>query len=404
MTATATVDIAIFGGGVAGLWTLNRLRKLGLTAVLFETHLLGGAQTQHSQGIIHGGMKYALQGILTQDAKALASMPDRFHACLAGVGEIDLSDVSVLSDRQYLWSTNRFTGKLTGFMAQTALRGQVERLQPADYPTVFQDSAFKGEVYALAETVLDVPSLVAQLSCDQPVYKIDAFGQEAFQFDQGHLRGMLLKSSEQTLQVQAQSYIFTAGAGNEKILAALPEKKVTMQRRPLHMVLVKMPFQHAIFGHCLGIGARPRMTITSHRLPSGEWCWYLGGNIAEEGVKHTREAQILLARKELQTLFPWLDFSGAEFATLTIDRAEAKHPQGLKPESSSVECMNNIILGWPTKLVLAPNLADEVIAYLNSQSIQPRPTCLAPLFHWPRANQAKPIGEMYFAKTSLRSN
>ena len=38
-------DIAIIGGGVAGLWTLNQLRNRGYSAVLFEQQALGSCQT-----------------------------------------------------------------------------------------------------------------------------------------------------------------------------------------------------------------------------------------------------------------------------------------------------------------------------------------------------------------------
>src|SRR5665213_2066743 len=57
MQKSATADIAIFGGGIAGLWLLNRLRTAGYSALLFESGALGGGQTNKAQGIIHGGMK-----------------------------------------------------------------------------------------------------------------------------------------------------------------------------------------------------------------------------------------------------------------------------------------------------------------------------------------------------------
>lgn len=54
-------QVAIFGGGVAGLWLLNRLRQKNIDCVLIENKELGGGQTIYSQGIIHSGVKYALQ-------------------------------------------------------------------------------------------------------------------------------------------------------------------------------------------------------------------------------------------------------------------------------------------------------------------------------------------------------
>ena len=57
MRVNLQVDIAIFGGGVAGLWLLNRLRKAGYQAILLEADRLGAGQTRYAQGIIHGGTK-----------------------------------------------------------------------------------------------------------------------------------------------------------------------------------------------------------------------------------------------------------------------------------------------------------------------------------------------------------
>src|SRR5947207_2050847 len=100
-------DIAIIGGGISGLWLLNRLRTIGFSTILLESNALGGGQTSKAQGIIHGGTKYALQGALTPAAQAIADMPATWQRCLQGKGEIDLSNVPVLSHHQYLFSTNK---------------------------------------------------------------------------------------------------------------------------------------------------------------------------------------------------------------------------------------------------------------------------------------------------------
>ncbi|MDF1765148.1 MAG: FAD-dependent oxidoreductase, partial [Gammaproteobacteria bacterium] len=98
MNSPCSTDIVLFGGGIAGLWLLNRLRNAGYSAVLLEADSLGGAQTLASQGIIHGGLKYALGGSVTDAANAIAQLPARWRACFEGSGEIDLSGCEVLSD------------------------------------------------------------------------------------------------------------------------------------------------------------------------------------------------------------------------------------------------------------------------------------------------------------------
>src|SRR3990167_2352424 len=163
MKKTASADIVIFGGGIAGLWLLYRLRQYGLSAILFESGSLGGGQTHKSQGIIHGGMKYALQGVLTSEAYGMADVPTLWRACLQGSGEIDLSGVHVLSQHHYLWSPSKFTSKLTCMMASATLASKVSSISKTQYPSAFKNPSFKGEVYALDEMVLDVPSLIREL-------------------------------------------------------------------------------------------------------------------------------------------------------------------------------------------------------------------------------------------------
>ena len=74
------VDVLIFGGGAAGLWLLDELARRGDRVLLLEAVRPAG-QTIASQGIIHGGLKYTLQGAPdavgradSRDARALAGL------------------------------------------------------------------------------------------------------------------------------------------------------------------------------------------------------------------------------------------------------------------------------------------------------------------------------------------
>lgn len=369
MKTSIDIDIAIFGGGIAGLWLLNRLRQQGHHAVLFEIQALGCGQTSRSQGIIHGGMKYALQGVLTNDATAMADMPKLWRDCLAGTGEIDLSHVKVLSPQHYLWATNKLTAKLGGFLASAALSSRVAALDKKEYPAVFNHAAFKGDVYALDEIVLDVPSLVRELAKPYAdvIFKMDAMHADDLQLDEaGKITSITVRNGEQTMVLSAQHVVFTAGEGNEIIINKLNQPTLAMQRRPLHMVMVKTPFQFPLYAHCVGLGARPRITITTHYTHDGGTVWYLGGLLSETGVERNAEEQIQAARDELAAIFPWLDFSGAEFAAFRIDRAEPLQKSGLKPETSFCSTFGNVTIGWPTKLALAPKLAAEMMLQMSS--------------------------------------
>jgi len=69
MSESLSTDVLIVGGGVAGLWLNARLRRLGFATLLVDKGALGGGQSVKSQGIIHGGTKYALHGALPAPRK-----------------------------------------------------------------------------------------------------------------------------------------------------------------------------------------------------------------------------------------------------------------------------------------------------------------------------------------------
>lgn len=395
MKHTVEVDIAIVGGGIAGLWLLNRVRRLGFSAILLESATLGGGQTHKAQGIIHGGMKYSLQGTTTAAAEAIATMPQVWEQCLQGKGDIDLSHVPVLSSHQYLWTTGGLTSKVAGFFAGMALKGNVQALETEKFPPIFQSPEFKGQVYSLDEIVIDVDALIRELfrPNQDVIFKIDPVQEEQLGFDeQGRLISFELRAAPMhSVQLKAQKYIFAAGSGNELLAKRISKKSVAMQRRPLHMVVVKHDLPYELYAHCLGFGATPRITITTHRAHDGKLVWYIGGQIAEEGVKRSAEEQIETAKKELHELFPWLDFSGAHFATFFVDRAEPMQSGGKRPDSCFVEEIENIMVAWPTKLAFAPLLAENIAQILLHEKLQSGKTDTRELRAWPIPSFAKPM-------------
>ncbi len=401
MQKTAAADVVIFGGGIAGLWLLNRLRQEGFSVLLFESGALGGGQTYKAQGIIHGGMKYALQGVLNQSAQAMIDMPERWKQCLSGQGEIDLSAVPILSTQHYLWSPHKFTSKLAGFLAGATLSSKVETLQKENYPLVFQHAAFKGEVFSLDEIVVDVPVLVRELvkANQDAIFKIEPLSGDELKVDEnGHLHSATVYMSGKSIEVSAQQFVFTAGAGNEVIIKKLKRTELAMQRRPLHMVMVKTPFHYPLYAHCLGLGSRPRVTITTHHTYDGNTIWYIGGMLAEEGVERDSQKQTQAARAELMSLFPWLDFSHAEFASFMIDRAEPLQKNGYKPDTFCIQRVENMMIAWPTKLALAPKLTDDIMQYFQQINLAPQLFDTRELRSWPIPPLARPIWEEMFCK------
>ncbi|WP_436785517.1 NAD(P)/FAD-dependent oxidoreductase [Stutzerimonas frequens] len=367
MPESLSTDVLIVGGGVAGLWLNARLRRLGFATLLVDKGTLGGGQSVKSQGIIHGGTKYALSGALTGASEAIADMPRRWREALEGKGELDLSGVRLLSDAHYLWSPGTLAGNLTSFFASKAVRSRVGQVKGDELPPALQHPRFKGKVYRLSELVLDVPSLIVRLA-ELAGDSLLACQQIEPLLDGNELVGLRVDGRE----IRAQRIVFSAGGGTAELLAALGLQQPAMQRRPLHMVIVKAATLKPLYAHCLGGGTKPRITVTSHPTADGEWVWYLGGDLAEaDGVARDEAAQIAAAKKELAELVPWIDLSSAQWATLRIDRAEPAQSALARPDNAFLAEQGRLLVGWPTKLALSPDFSDRVEAALARDGIRP---------------------------------
>ena len=367
MPSVISTDVLIVGAGVAGLWLNARLRKQGFSTIVVERESLGGGQSVKSQGIIHGGAKYALHGALTGASEAIADMPRRWREALAGDGELDLSGVRILSQAHYLWSPGTLAGNLTSFFASKAVRGRVDQVKGEQLPPALQDPRFKGKVYRLAELVVDVPSLIERLA------NLAGDGLLAGQsieplFDNNEWVGLRVDGRD----IHAQRIVFSAGAGNAELLAGAGISVPAQQLRPLHMVLVKGPSLKPLYAHCLGGGPKPRITVTTHPAANGEWVWYLGGDIAEaDGVAREPAEQIAVAQKELGNLLPWVDLNQAQWATLRVNRAEPAQSGLVRPDNAFLSDQGRLLVGWPTKLALAPDFSDRVLQALEQDGIKP---------------------------------
>jgi len=359
-------DIVIFGGGIAGLWTLARLRQAGYRVALFERRAIGGIQSIASQGIIHGGTKYALTGKLTGSAMVIGAMPGIWRAALAGTGEIDLSGVRVLAEYQHLWSTGTLASGMAGFFAGKVMQGRMQTLPRDAYTAPFDSPDFRGSLYRLDEPVLDPRSLAEVF--------YTAYGTHCHPLEElpkfEHLsRGWRLQLPDGD-SIETASLVLTAGKGNAGLLTALGQDSPHMQVRPLNMLMLRgrLPLVHA---HCLGASANPRLTVTSYPMEDGRVVWYLGGQVAEEGVRREPAEQIAAGRAELAALLPWVDFRGVEWATLAVDRAEIATPGGRRPDDAFVAAHDDVFTCWPTKLAFAPRVADLVMSGLRERGIAP---------------------------------
>lgn len=387
MTTTVHADVLILGGGVAGLWTLARLKRDGFACLLLEPHALGAGQTVASQGIIHGGLKYALDGQVGSAASAIAAMPEAWRACLRGDAgaAADLRGVPVLSEHYVYWTSPGVMSRIAGAGASRVMRTAVERLTGDDRPALLRDApaGLHGvDVYRVGEIVLDARALVARLAeIGRGCVVHGALAPPAGAWREGAPLRLRCRDGRD-LEVRPSAVVLAAGAGNEGLLPRFGFEAggspVRAQRRPLHMVMLRGA-PGAFFGHCVGTSSSPRLTITSGATADTRECvWYIGGQIAESGVDRAPPEQIAAAGRELAECMAWVRLpEGARWATLRIDRAEGVPASsgllpGLRPDAPVVARIGRAVAAWPTKLAFAPLLADGVARELGAAGVSPR--------------------------------
>ena len=357
------------------MWLLNRLHNEGYQAILLETEALGGSQTIASQGIIHGGLKYALSGSLGGAADAIADMPARWRACMNGEGDVNIGGCKLLCDHFLMWSESSFRSRLKTFLGSKSLRGRIASITVDDYPDFFRQQKLSGSLYRLPDFVVDTPSLLKVLSQTHQnnIFKIDPTSAIFDRNEQGDITGIQIKTSKGTISVQSQKVLLCAGQGNQQLLSTAKLESIQMQSRPLNMVTLKKRDLPLIYVHCIAnnFSLTPKLTITSHRSKDGNHIWYLGGELAESGVGKNKKDQLMAGKLILRELFPTLDLSDAQWDCFAVNRAEVKVAGVSRPDGAFHAEERNVITTWPTKLTLTPALADNVIKHLASQSVLP---------------------------------
>lgn len=315
-----SVDAAIVGGGIGGLWIANLFAGRGLSVVICEPRGVGGVQTMASQGIVHSGAKYALGGT-AHPRGILRSMPDRWRACLRGEGEVDLHGVRVLS--------------------QTMQFRNAER------------------TFELDEPVLDVAAVVRRLA-ERVANRVVAepVAPESLIVDEAGLERLELAGCT----IRARVYVLAAGTGNETLAPHAGFGGTALRHRPLRQTIVRLRRGVGVYAHWAE-GARetaPTLTVTTNGLAMN-----VGGRVADDGARRSEAEQIRLVRELLREGFGDIGLDGAEFETLLAVRTEPDAKMNRAVPDAFVARRGNCLLCLPVKLCLAPRLGDLVLAELG---------------------------------------
>lgn len=359
--SASRVDVVIIGGGVAGLWCRWRLARAGYSVSLIERSRLGDGQTAASQGILHRGVKYALSAEASRAAATAEASARVWDDAMSGKEGPDLSGVEIVAPSMLMWTDAGLISKLTGAIASKVLTSHVGPAEARDVPAFLE---MKGRsIYRVAETVINPVSALRCLVEAAPGPILNA---EVRSITPGAARTLVTTSRG---NFEAGAVVLCAGAGNELLLELLGKDPAAWtQHRDLHMVAASGA-PGKIFGHWVAAATdKPRLSITSASV-GGVMHWYIGGDLAEKGVARTPDDQIEVAKSELRSCFHSLSLAGWNFRTIRISRAEGKDASGKRPDGPVVRSVDGTgaIAVWPTKLVMAPAAAVEVLKLVRER-------------------------------------
>ncbi|MBT7351706.1 MAG: FAD-dependent oxidoreductase, partial [Phycisphaerae bacterium] len=214
----------------------------------------------------------------------------------------------------------------------------------------------RGRVLRGAEPVLEPESLLTVLST-----------LHADRIIRGDTEAIDITSDTPTLKVMTSAGMITitcaqlmliAGGGNSQLRAMAKLSGGAMQVRPLRMTLARGDLP-VLNGHCVK-GAKPWLTITTACDQTQGTIWQIGGEAAEWGATASSHDTINRAAAAVAAALPDVSLGNVQWATYEAPRAEQSSSDGGRPDSPGIIDDGSICTAWPTKLALAPILAEQL--------------------------------------------
>ena len=320
-------------------------------------------------------------------------MPHIWRDTLAGKHQPDLTATRMRASFVYLWHTQTVTSRVGMLGAKSLLRVKPKTLPADQWPEALTGCA--GQVYQLDEQVIDPASFITDLAQQHASHILKIEVKNGVPFDTigpGQVKTISLNNPVTSIPIvlQPTTVIFTAGQGNATLRRMVGLSDQAMQRRPLHMVIAKGALP-TLNGHCIE-GNKTSVTITTDQDIQKNTVWQIGGQVAEDGVAMEPLQLIKHTKDQLKSALGRVNLDRLQWATYHVDRAEAATANNVRPNDAQTLHEGNVITGWPTKLALAPALAQRIAQMLEPPQAN-NINDLTPFENWPRPQVAVPPWE-----------
>lgn len=345
-------DIAIVGGGVAGLWLLNKLSK-SYNVVLIENEALGSGQSLSSQGLILP-REHEVEGLEGGDVQQI------WQDCLNGFGDVDLRTTKILSDQQSILSQRGLLARCSNFM--THLKYKYLDKATAVQEVQLVDHLNAGQYYQLDAKVLDVRSLLESLAKHNmdDIYKADI---QEYLHDEGEFTGLRLQQAGHHLDLHADAFIFTAGQGNLRALHELGLKTPKSEAEEQTQIMVKgMPFAlHGLYTLANG----HQIQLSAHEQADNSYVWYVSGEWLQDSGKTANE-RIESLKMAFAKSFPKSDLSNCLWA---VQQQKVYNKDWQSAKRQKIFFNGSAAVAWPANLTTTPLLVSEIELWLEQMGV-----------------------------------
>lgn len=349
-------DIVIIGAGAAGILSAIRLRDDGYSVLLVEADRVGSAQSNHSHGYLHRGHIYA-------------SPKEHFVRELnrgadAWISFLDEAGVAPVTESAHIAFHSRYNGNVAG-----------ERWAKLDMPYVlseapvgFRPESF-GVCYETQEPAYDFTGWYsyALTNLFDGIQCVRARAIELINEGRNIVGVRLKNDSAESVILSASVYVLTAGVGNIELVSSVAKLRGRGVNRVSFMLVLEgdLPPVSLIIPDHQSYG----LFMVSRSL-GGKNFWLLSNYISYAGSRSSAYGATLWARAVVKTLresTELIEECNLKWGIYIAPKGELRaDPRQMSEHSIESYGFDNCIVAAPSKLTLAPLLADKVAASVHN--------------------------------------
>ena len=343
-------EVLVVGGGAAGILACERLREDGRDVTLIECAAIGAEQSNHSHGYLHRGFIYAAPSAAL--VRELGRGADAWAARLQGrgLGAVASSATVVITD---------------AYSSQAAATAWAKAGLFFDGPTHVEAGDRRRSAYRFStnEQTFDFAPWFRTVSSHELLGVRTVRGRALRLIREGNeVTGVDARVAGERVRLVADVYVLAAGVGNLELVSTVTRYRGEAINRTSHMFVLRSTGLQPISL----VAPDPRLygLFVVSRGDDGATVWLASDFVSFSGDLSGTHAAAMWVRavvRNLEAATGSLPRRGFEWAVYPAPKGELRPNRGtLDVHRTQKYGLHNVLVGSPSKLTLAPLLADQL--------------------------------------------